>query len=460
MPRHRLRQTLQVATISVRRYFAVWKYLMGMAAWRRNSSAGKRRWGALAAAVTVPTLALAPITLSGAPAASASISARVTGQVAAAIPAPVQQGMATLVRGGDSGGGGLIGPSWWQAGVAQSTLVTYMQTTGDKSYESVIAAAFALKGGNYIGFEDHYDDDTAWWGLAWLQAYDLMGNLKYLTTAENLAAYIHKGGWDNTCGGGVWWRRSSDITSHGAKNAIANELFLELTAWLYNTTHITTFKTWALDEWAWFQKVGMISNGRRFTFDKKSYTVPAGLVTDGITRSAYNGRACSDGKSTPDTFTYNQGVILAALAQLYTATKDKALLRVAEKIAHAVLNSAHNAASNKLVTKNGGQGVLIEADSSCPATGTSCATGDGAAFKGIFVRDLKVLAVIAKTTQYNTFFKTQASSIDAHDTTNVTISHVHYRWFGFHWNGPPKPYAIATETSALEALIAALDLPK
>ena len=48
--------------------------------------------------------------------------------------------------------------------------------------------------------------------------------------AETDANYIHRH-WDSTCGGGVWW-----TDHHGYyKNAITNELFLELTAWLHNT---------------------------------------------------------------------------------------------------------------------------------------------------------------------------------------------------------------------------------
>ncbi len=42
---------------------------------------------------------------------------------------------------------GLIGRSWWQAAVALSTVETYAQTTGDASYDTAIARAFALQSG-------------------------------------------------------------------------------------------------------------------------------------------------------------------------------------------------------------------------------------------------------------------------------------------------------------------------
>src|ERR1700730_10856839 len=66
---------------------------------------------------------------------------------------------------------GLIGKSWWQAAVALSTVETYPQTTGDTSYDTAIARAFVLNSGG--NFENNSNDDTAWWALVWLQAYDI-----------------------------------------------------------------------------------------------------------------------------------------------------------------------------------------------------------------------------------------------------------------------------------------------
>jgi hypothetical protein len=305
---------------------------------------------------------------------------------------------------------GLIGSSWWQAAVALSTVEAYAQATGDNSYDAAIASAFER---HSVGdFENDSDDDTAWWALVWLQAYDLTHDPSYLSMAETDADYIHEA-WGRACGGGIWWLRNPGYY----KNAISNELFLELTAWLHNTiSGDAKYLNWAEAEWSWFSRSGMIN--------------ASGLVNDGVGGNCVNNGA--------PTWTYNQGVILAGLAQLYQATGNRSLLTTAERIARAAVG--------RLTIG----GVLTE-----PCQGAGCAARldrDTQAFKGIFVQDLKVLAVTAGTSQFNAFFSKQARSIDADDATD---SHS----FGMSWSGPAGDVSSATQASALDALVAALDLP-
>ncbi len=306
---------------------------------------------------------------------------------------------------------GLIGTSWWQAAVALSTVETYAQTTGNTSYDAVLARAFALNSAG--NFEDASDDDTAWWALVWLQAYDMTHAASYLTMAETDADYIHEA-WDDTCGGGVWWQRDP----HWYKNAISNELFLELTAWLHNSIPgDVKYLRWAEAEWSWFDHSGMINN--------------SDLINDGLDSNCAN-----DGDVT---WTYNQGVLLAGLAQLFRATGHRSLLRTGERIAQAAIGQ---------LTVGG---VLAE-----PCEHSSCASRldtNTRSFKGIFVRDLKVLAVIAGTTQFNAFFTAQARSIDAHDTSSGDE-------LGMFWAGPVADTSSASQASALDALVAAVKLPR
>jgi predicted alpha-1,6-mannanase (GH76 family) len=351
-------------------------------------------FGILASAITVAVIAVATAAISG---TAASASVRAT--------SPQKAGMAELMKSYHPHSG-LIGNSWWQAAVALSAVETYQQATGDTRYSRAIFTAF--KDHERGKFENSYTDDTGWWGLAWLQAYDITRSRRYLAMAETDANYMHRY-WDNTCGGGVWWR-----TTKAYKNAITNEVFLELTAWLHNTIRgDTKYLSWAKAEWSWFKGSGMINK--------------SDLINDGLNSRCVNNHAT--------TWTYNQGVILAGLARLYQATKDSRLLRTAEGIGKAAISHLTIG------------GVLHE-----PCGGTVCGnstSGARGSFKGIFVQDLKVLAVTARTSQFSSFFEKQARSIEAHDTSR-------HHQFGPLWAGPiidPTPYS---QVSAEDALVAAL----
>jgi predicted alpha-1,6-mannanase (GH76 family) len=357
----------------------------------------------LVSLVIVVAMALATTAVSG-DVSSASVTGTGSGAVS-----PQKAAMAGLLQSLNPQTG-IIGSSWWQGAVALSAVETYQQVTGDTSYSAVIADAFRR---NKSGaFENQADDDTAWWALAWLQAYDITGSRQYLAMAETDADYIHQA-WDSTCGGGVWWVR----TPLAYKNAIANELFLELAAWLHNTIPgDTKYLDWADAEWTWFQGSGMINSSN--------------LVNDGLSDN------CANNQQT--TWTYNQGVILAGLAQLYIATGNASLLTEAERIARAAI-------SNLTV-----RGVLTE-----PCAGAECGNdtgGNDQSFKGIFVQDLKVLAVTAKTSQFDSFFMAQARSIEASDTS---ASHQ----LGMFWAGPVADRSSAAQASAEDALVASLNLP-
>jgi predicted alpha-1,6-mannanase (GH76 family) len=328
-----------------------------------------------------------------------------TAAPAGAAVTPASSAIAELMQSYNSGTGLIDADGWWQSAVALSTIETYEQTTGDTSYDYAISAAFNDNGSG--DFENDYMDDTGWWALAWVQAYDITGDAAYLQMAETDANYIHSY-WDSTCGGGIWWS-----TAKTYKNAIENELFLELTAELHNRIPgDTTYLSWADAEWDWFSGSGLI-NGYN-------------LVDDGLTSG------CQISSDT--NWTYNQGVILAGLSALYQATGNTALLTTAESIANAARSA---------LTEND---ILVE-----PCEPDNCGT-DGPAFKGIFVRDLRMLATIAETTAYNAFFQAQATSIEDNDTNSAGQ-------IGLDWSGPVANTTATSQASGAEALVAALPQP-
>jgi hypothetical protein len=369
----------------------------------------------LTSVIAAAALALAAMAFAAPP-----VSAAAAAETPASTQSAAKADLAELLKSSNQSLG-LIGTSWWQAAVAQSTLETYMQTTGNTTDELLVDYTFRQnRGGSSANpqpsFEDNFDDDTAWWALAWLQYYTMTRDSTFLRMAETDANYIHQD-WTSACGGGVWWQRSPAYY----KNAIANELFLELTAWLHNNVRgDKKYLSWAKAEWSWFSHAGFIGGND--------------LVTDGPNAAADKGscRNVSHGQNEA-IWTYNQGVILAGLAQLYKATGTKAYLAEAERIASATV---------RRFTVNG---VLTE------GCGKNCGPGSES-FKGIFVRNLKVLAVTAKTKAYNSFFTKQAQSIIAKDTD------AHHQ-IGMFWAGPRADLTSWSEASGIDALVASLKLP-
>lgn len=393
-----------------------------------------RRWltpraGVIAA---VSSLALtSSLVVAGAGAASAASGFSGAGSRAHAAAlgsitvSPAQAGLDEMMK--SYGSNHLISTSWWQAAVAQSTLETYEQATGDTTYSGDIGQTFSayvsIDPAGKPDFENSFMDDTGWWALAWLQAYTMTGNSSYLSAAEAGAGYIH-GFWNTStsvCGGagGVWW----EDTSSGpiGRLSIPNSLFLELTAELYNVTGNATYLSWAQAEWSWLSGTGLINSSN--------------LVFDG-----YNGNCQVGGPY----WSYNQGVMLGGLTQLYLATKNANLLTEAEKIGTAA------------IAQLAPHGVL--ADNCEP----SACGSDATSFKGIFVRNLKMLATVAGTSQYNSFFAAQAASIEAHDTNSNNQ-------LGLVWSAslPACPAGLTstnpcnsqTQVSAEDALVAALGPP-
>ena len=296
---------------------------------------------------------------------------------------------------------------WWNAANALTAMIAYIRHTGDRSYLEVIETTFTAARREYAGFINTFFDDNGWWALAWVAAYDLTGDRRYLAAAQAAFAY-NLGGWDGTCGGGLWWNEDRRY-----KNAITNELFLTLAALLAQRVPADGhYRDWALREWQWLRASGMIG--------------PAGLVNDGLTaRCANNGGT---------TWTYNQGVILGGLGALYELTGDQGYLRQGEAIADAALRD--------LTSR---RGILAE-----PCEPSGC-DGDQTQFKGIFVRYLHQFSRLSGKPAYRAFILANADSVlaSARDPAGQ---------FGLRWAGPFDRADASRQASALEVLIAAAAL--
>lgn len=245
------------------------------------------------------------------------------------------------------------GAEWWQQAVTLETLIHFAgKVKGDSQDVAALARQVFEKNRNNKFINDYFDD-TAWWGMCWLSAYEWTGETRYLEAAKTIFKHLSGKGWKpGSCGGGMIWH-----TTNQYKNAITNEQFLRLALWLYRLSvrdghPDRSYLEWAEKSWGWFVQSGMIN--------------PQHLINDGLDNCRNNGQ---------NPWTYNQGVILGALADLYRIKGDKAYLDQAYRIAEA--NISYNSSDN---------GILVE-----KGCGDSNCGKDGAIFKGIFIRNLEIL---------------------------------------------------------------------
>ncbi len=294
---------------------------------------------------------------------------------------------------------------WWNSANAITALADESRVSGSKKYWPVFSNTLTAAQRTSPGFLNNFYDDEGWWALAWIDVYDLTRDGRYLAMAESIFKDM-AGGWDSTCAGGIWWSKDRKY-----KNAIANELFLRVAAALANRTvdaQRRGYLEWAEREWHWFRQSGMI-NGRS-------------LINDGLSS------ACVNNGETE--WSYNQGVILGGLAELWKSNGDAALLAQAEEIAGSAMTALTDA-----------HGILHDAcEPKCGADGTQ--------FKGILVRNLRILDETQQVRGYEHFIFTNAGSVWAQ--TQGKIGRL-----GPQWAAPFGAANASSESSALDLLVAA-----
>lgn len=289
---------------------------------------------------------------------------------------------------------------WWNAANCVEAIENVIVANNGSQYVDVLDRTFRLNSGK--NFLNEFYDDEGWWALAWIRAFDLTGQRRYLNMAKTIFADMTTG-WDSHCDGGIWWKKDRKY-----KNAIANELFLLVAVKLHQRTPGDagpgSYLDWALREWSWFKNSGMINSEN--------------LINDGLDRFCNNNRRT--------TWTYNQGVILGGLTELYRITGDTNHLIQAQKIADATLQA--------LVYPSGVLRELCEPD--------KCGGADVPQFKGIFARYLTDLYDATLKESYRDFLVVNARSIWAsnRDSSNR---------FGFRWSGPIDSVDAARHSSAL-----------
>ena len=293
-----------------------------------------------------------------------------------------------------------------QAQQTNSQIVKFMTPHSVESYCSQQLSVGLGRNPNFQnrGFLNQYYDDEGWWALAWLRVYDNTHQLKYLNAAQDIFEDM-KTGWGATCGG-LWWDKI-----HSYSGAVENELFLSVAAQLANRVSANQdYRDWALKIWHWFENSGMINEQN--------------TINNGLDLST-----CRNDNGT--VWTYNQGIILGGLLELYEVNPNISYLVAATKIASAGIESLSDS-----------NGILHEpCEPDCGA--------DGPQFKGIFMRNLQKLQMAFPSRHFRSFIRKNASSIWSQDRNT-------YNELGLTWSGPFNGATASTQSSACDALVAAV----
>ncbi len=258
---------------------------------------------------------------------------------------------------------------WWTPPTPLTAIIDNVRVTGVQlqvRHREHLRPPAGAQGGQ---FRSDYIDDTGWW--ARLGRRVRPDRRQPLSQHRPCRRGPHGADRDRPAAA-AWWS-----TAKTYKNAIAIDL--ELNAALHNRIGAPRSDLGRANaEWSWFKGTGAINSSH--------------LVNDGIDLST-----CRNNGSTA--WSYNQGVLLGGLAELYRATGDSALLTTGRQIGDASTTSA---------SLNSGE-ILRE-----PCESNGCGA-DGSTFKGAYVRGLSAFNAQVLHDPYTSYLARQADSAYAND---------------------------------------------
>lgn len=280
---------------------------------------------------------------------------------------------------------------WWNAHALDALVDKYLRTPDNAIAAQMIALLEGQKAKNNGSLFNDFYDDMEWLALSCLRAYAATNNEVFREAAGLLWTEI-KGGWNETMGGGIAWRKSQTYY----KNTPANAPAAILAAKMYALTGNNDDLEWSKKIYTWLVN-NLVDNS-------------TGLVWDGINRQ-------NDGKIDKDwKFTYTQGVFIGAALELYLATNDEAYKSAALRTANFSITDPQMAPSGILKNEN---------------------QGDGGLFKGILVRYLTELTVRGKLnesdrTKFAAFIENNGKSLWSKATVKPQVL------FGPNWTSMPS----------------------
>lgn len=231
--------------------------------------------------------------------------------------------------------------NYWPQAHAMDAVIDAYNRTGDAKYSALFDQWYEgikqKSGGSY--YNDFYDDEE-WITLTMIRLYEVTKDAKYLNTAKDLWNDI-KGGWNEEFGGGgLAWKHSMLYS----KNACSNAPGSLIACRLYELEKNQEDLEWAVKIYSWTRD--------------NLFNPATGAVYDGM-----DGRS---GEINTVTLTYNQGTFLGSALRLYKFTGDANYLKDARRAANYAITKGCIDQSNNVLRNEG--------------------NGDGALFKGIFIR--------------------------------------------------------------------------
>ncbi|RZA26342.1 MAG: hypothetical protein EOP10_03930 [Proteobacteria bacterium] len=214
-------------------------------------------------------------------------------------------------------------------------------------------------------------EDNAAWGLAWLSAYDVTKEMRYINAAKTIAEQINTSAWDETCGGGLYARQDKM-----AKSAAANLLFIKLNLALFQRLpDQKSYLDRALRTWTWLEGSSLMSPAHQM---KGSLAAGSCVAAE----DALN--------------TQTQGLSIGALASLFKATNEKIYADQAKLFVQSSLSEFKNA-----------DNLLIEKSKSACAP----CQKEEPLFKGLFIQNLYQWNELEKSAGLTYFININAQSV-------------------------------------------------
>lgn len=344
-------------------------------------------------------------------------------------------------------------PNWWQSALMVQTLVRYAERTGDNAAEvqRILVTTFDRTREGQDGhpsywrrhFADQFMDDTAWWGIAWLDAAeyelynqrDLYQAARFLSIAEWDARYIER--QPRPCGGIEWEMGTPpDVATNAEYTALAAGLaaLLRRPGPFQDRAAAAHWLSQAQHEMAWMVHVRLVN-------------LRAGMVLGHLSANC--------GPPQGGAITYTEGEVAEALTQLGNATGFPRYYRQAERFIAYTLSPRSG-----LVQR----GVLREHCDTRPGGCEAMPSPlDIPAYKGIFLDAVSDWSAATGSTRFYGFLGDQAESlltVDARPGYCPADSSSGCR-FAFIWNtgtagGMASWVTVGSQQSALEALTAAI----